>query len=158
LARLAFICFFILIVFTRCEKTVGKNPALAYSDKSLLDSCKGQHPYYKNDPSTLYSGVHGPHGAFRLRFNNIAFKALTNDGKLPVGAKMPEGSLIIKDVYSGPSVSLYAFMYKYSGRWLWAEIKPNGETSYSVNKDPGTCTSCHEQSGNRDLVMSFNFY
>lgn len=106
----------------------------------------------------MLSGAHGPHGTFKLRFNSIASKALTEDGKLPVGKTFPEGSLLIKDIYSGGTLTLYAFMYKRSGSWLWAEIKPDKKISHSVKGDPGVCTNCHSQAGNRDLAVSFNFY
>ena len=149
----------LLIVLVCCTKKQGKNPALAYTDLPLLDSCsQSYHKYYKNDATSLLSGAHGPHGTFKLRFNAIAFKALTNNGKLPVGGSFPEGSLIIKDIYNGGNLSLYAFMYKKSGSWLWAEIKPNKEVLHSINDKETVCTGCHSQSGNRDLAVSFNFY
>ncbi len=142
-----------------CTKKQGTNPSLAFNDASLLDSCKqSNYVYYKNDPSTLLSGAAGPHGTFKLRFNAIAYAALTENGKLPLGKKFPEGSLLVKDVYSGGVLDLYAFMYKKSGSWLWAEIKPSGQVLYSVTKNPGVCTGCHSQNGNRDLAVSFNFY
>lgn len=142
-----------------CTKDQGINPSLAFTDQSLLDSCKqSYHTYYQNDAATLLAGSAGPHGAFKLRFNSVAFKVLTSNGKLPVGASFPEGSFIIKDIYSGNAVSLYAFMYKKSGSWLWGEVKPNGDVVYSVNKNPSGCTGCHSQTGNRDLALSFNFY
>jgi hypothetical protein len=148
----------LLIVLISCTKKQGKNPALAYGDAALLDSCLKEQIYYKNDATTLLSGAHGPHGTFKLRFNSIANKALTDNGKLPLGSSFPEGSLIIKDIYSGGDLTLYAFMYKHSGSWLWAEIKPNGSVLHSVNGQESVCTGCHSQSGNRDLVVSFNFY
>lgn len=156
------ICFLPILLIAaliNCTKKVGKNTALAYSDAAILDSCAQQNKvYYKNDPATLLSGAAGPHGNFKLRFNKIANAALTDNGKLPVNKSMPNGSLIVKDVYTGGSVDLYAFMYKVSGSWLWGEIKTNGQVLYSVNKNPGVCISCHSQAGNRDLVVSFNFY
>jgi hypothetical protein len=142
-----------------CTKKIAVNPSLAYGDKALLDSCRNQqHPYYKNDAATLRSGSAGPHGTFKLRFNKAALAALTEGGKLPLNAKMPEGSLIIKDVYDGSNLKLYAFMYKKSGSWLWGEIKPDGNILYSVNRDASLCINCHNQPGNRDQVVSFNFY
>ena len=87
--------------------------------------------------------------------NDIVIK---NNGKLPVGSKFPDGSLIMKDITDGSTISLYAFMYKYSGSWIWGEVKPDGNILHSVNGDEGICTGCHSQSGNRDLVVSFNFY
>jgi hypothetical protein len=149
----------LISILVACTKKVAKNPALAYSDFALLDSClKPNRVYYKNDANTLLSGSAGPHGSFKLRFNSIASKALTDNGKLPVNGIMPNGSLVVKDIYSGGSITLYAYMYKLSGSWLWGEIKPNKEILFSVNKSSDVCTSCHRQTGNRDLVVSFNFH
>jgi hypothetical protein len=157
--RITTLFILVLVMLICCTKKQGINPALAYNDLALLDSCqKTYHRYYKNDASTILSGSAGPHGTFKLRFNSVASKALGSDGKLPTGRTFPDGSLIIKDVVSGGNITLYAFMYKKSGSWLWAEVKPNKEVIYSVTKNPSGCTGCHSQSGNRDLVVSFNFY
>lgn len=149
------------LVFYTCTKKAGKNPSLAWTDLALLDSCKASsHRYYKNDTGLLHkaAGSNSPHGPFKLRFNSIAFKALTDSGRLPVNAPMPEGAMVIKDVYKDGKLDLYALMYKHSGSWLWAEIKPNKQVLYSVSMDPGTCTGCHNQAGNRDLLVSFAYY
>ena len=144
--------------FYSCRKDVGKNPLLAYSDKALLDSAKNEvaFTYYNNSPSTVYSGTNGPHGAFKLKFNKIAYAALTDNGKLPVGGQFPNGSFIVKEVSSN---GIYALMYKKEGNWLWSEMHSDGSIIHSVNKDASTaCISCHSQPGQRDLVVSFNFY
>jgi hypothetical protein len=141
-------------LFFACTKQVGENPSFAYSNKALFDSCvNGAKMYYKN--SSILLPATGAHGEHKLRFNSIAFTALTDSGKLPATKVMPEGSLIVKDSYSGGTLDLYAFMYKKSSSWLWAEIKPNGEVVYSVNKNPDGCIGCHSQSGNRDMLLSF---
>ena len=139
-----------------CRKDVGVNPLLAFSDKALFDSANNEAAfvYYKNSPSTVYSGVHGPHGSFKLKFNKIAYNALTDNGKLPAGQKFPNGSFIVKETSS----DIYAMMYKKDGSWLWSETDTKGSIVYSVDKDPQVCISCHSQSGQRDLVVSFNFY
>jgi hypothetical protein len=151
-------CFLVLgstILFS-CRKDIAKNPLLAYSDRALYDSAKNESAfvYYQNSP-TVHAGSNGPHGSFKLRFNKIATAALTDNGKLPVGSTFPNGSMIVKDVQSN---GMYALMYKKEGSWLWAEINADGSTAYSVNKDSQLCVSCHSQSGQRDLVVSFNFY
>lgn len=157
--KLPFLFFFLFVVLICCTKKQGKNPALAFTDASLRDSCaQTYHRYYKNDAVALLSGVHGPHGTFKLRFNSVAYNALTDNGKLPAGGTFPEGSLIVKDIYSGSDIVLYALMYKKAGSWLWSEVRPDGEVLYSVNANPGTCIGCHSQSGNRDLAVSFAFY
>ncbi len=156
-----FLSIFLSVIFgcMFCTKKVAKNPALAYSDFAILDSClKTNHVYYKNDANLLLPGSVGPHGNFKLRFNAIASKALTDNGKLPVGKTMPDGSLVIKDIYSGGNIALYAYMYKVKGSWLWGEIKPNKDIVHSVNDNIGVCTGCHSQAGNRDLITTFNFH
>ncbi|MBL7930958.1 MAG: hypothetical protein JNL60_03595 [Bacteroidia bacterium] len=158
--KLVFPCTAVVVALLMfCTKQQGKNPALAYTDSSLLDSCKAENLYYyKDDSNTLLSGNTGPHGTFKLRFNSLAHKALTENGKLPQNGKFPDGSLIVKDIYQGQNISLYALMYKRGGSWLWAEIEPGGSVHYSVNKNPSACTGCHSQSGNRDLAVTFHFY
>lgn len=157
---LTIICFILTLlscIFYSCTKDIAKNPLLAYSDKALIDSVKNDAAfmYYKNDPSIVYSGTSGPHGAFKLKFNKTAYSALTDNGKLPIGQSFPNGSFIVKEIQSD---GLLAIMYKKDGSWLWAEFYKNGSVLYSVNKDPQTCISCHSQNGQRDLVVSFNFY
>lgn len=149
----------IALAIVCCTKKVARNTALAYDDQALLDSCKlSAKLYYKNDPWLLLSGSKGPHGAYRLRFNSVAAQVLTENGQLPAGKTFPDGSLVVKDVYSGSDISIYALMYKVSGSWLWAEIQPNGSVHYSVKKDPSVCISCHGQPGNRDLLLTFDAY
>lgn len=152
--------FLFLVFFISCTKDKGINPELAYKDYSLLDSCKNGSAfnYYKNDPNIVYSGNTGAHGSFKLKFNKTAYAALTDNGKLPVNSKFPDRSLVVKEVLSGSNINFYAFMYKYKGKWLWGEVKPNGDVLYSVEKAPALCINCHQQAGNRDLVDVFIFY
>lgn len=155
----AFVIIGLISVLFSCTKDVGKNPDLAFSNKALYDSCRNEAAfnYYKNSNQVLQvsPSSNSPHGAFKLKFNKIAFAALTDNDKLPVGEKFPEGSMVVKEVQSN---GLYALMYKHNNSWLWAEINNDGTTVFSVNKDPSICTSCHNQSGQRDFVVSFNYY
>jgi hypothetical protein len=152
--------FFILAVaLYSCTKKVGTNPELAYSDGALLDSAiQGNYKYYKNDPASLLSGSNGPHGTFKLRFNPIAYAALTSGGKLPVNGKFPEGSFVVKDVYKNGLIEVYAYMYKRDGNWLWGEAHADRKFIATARDGPSACVPCHSQTGNRDLVASFNFY
>lgn len=158
-ATLGFVAISLLFALFSCTKDIAKNPDLAFSNKALYDSCRNDAAfnYYKNINQVfqVVPNSNSPHGAFKLKFNKIAFAALTDNSKLPVGEKFPEGSMVVKEVQSN---GLYALMYKHHNSWLWAEINNDGTTAYSVNKDPSVCTSCHNQSGQRDLVVSFNYY
>lgn len=149
-----------MCILSACTKEVAKNPELAFSDKALYDSCRNNSAfkYYKNKDSVYHvaAASNSPHGAFKLRFNFVAYAALTNNGQLPVGKKFPEGSMVVKEVQSN---GMYAFMYKHNSSWLWGEVYADGTTAFSVYKDASTaCVSCHSQSGQRDLVVSFAFY
>lgn len=155
-----FSLFFCFVINYSCKKDKGKNPELAYSDKALLDSCLNEAAfvYYKNDAGAVLSGIHGPHGSFKLKFNKIATAVLTDAGKIPAGYVFPEGSMVVKQIMNGNTIVFYAFMYKYNGSWLWGEAKPNRDLVHGVNDNASICTSCHQQTGNRDWVTSFHFY
>jgi hypothetical protein len=154
--------FFLLSIFIcvlGCTKKVGFDPETPYSDNSLFDSTQHtDYYYYKNNSTSLLSGSNGPHGTFKLRFNSIAWKALTDSGRLPANAKFPEGSFIVKDVYKNGSIDIYAYMYKHGNTWLWGEVFSNGKFQYTKKDGPSVCASCHSQSGNRDMAVSFKFY
>jgi hypothetical protein len=149
---------FFLILFISCTNK-NLSPRLPYSDEALLDSASNKnYKYYKNKPDTLWSGIHGPHGTFKLRFNSVAYKALTDAGKLPVGSVFPEGSFIIKDVYKDNAISFYAWMYKRKSAWIWGEAFTNGEFIIRAKDGQNSCAGCHSQTGNRDLAVTFKFY
>lgn len=150
-----------LAVIYSCTKDKGRNPALAYTDFALRDSCQNSAAfvYYKNDPGTIYSGANGPHGTFQLKFNHKAYAQLTDGGKLPVGSVFSDGSMIVKEILRGGSLVKYAVMYKLKGAWLWGEWTPDLKVKdISVNDNSSICTTCHSQGGNRDMVNTFSFH
>ena len=63
----------------------------------------------------------------------------------------PEGSLIVKDGYSGGEPHLVAAMEKRKGGWYWAEWDPDGSASFSG--EPTICTDCHASGS--DFVRAF---
>ena len=156
----AFTLVILMAVVYSCTKDKGRNPALAYTDFALRDSCEtsAAFVYYKNDPSAVYSGSNGPHGTFKLKFNHKAYSQLTDGGKLPVGSVFTDGSMVVKEIVSGGKLTKYALMYKLKGAWLWAEFTPDLVKDLSVNDNSSLCTSCHSQAGNRDLVNTFSFH
>lgn len=153
------IFIFITLFFYACTKKVGTDPEVAYSDRALFDSATSTNYYYfKNNSSNLLSGVHGPHGNFKLRFNSIAYKMLTDSNRIPKGVKFPNGSFIVKDVYKNGAVNIYAYMYKHNGNWLWGEAESNGKFLFTAKDGAKSCVGCHSQTGNRDQVVAFHFY
>lgn len=151
----------ILFLTVSCTKDVGKLPGPRFTDKGFLDSINQSSSFYwyKNDSNAVYSGVHGPHGPFKLRFNSVAHAALTDNGKLPQGKLMPSGALVIKELENtSQNATTYYYMYKYQQGWLWGRIKSNGQVEFSIYSNASNCVNCHQQSGNRDLVTAFHFY
>lgn len=118
---------------------------------------------YQNNDSILSPAGGSPHGNFKLKFNAAAMSQFGSDGKFPSGGTFKEGSLIVKEVYTGSDISLYAVMKKDDSKfaangWLWAEYQPDGKTKYSIAKKGKDCTSCHSTSANRDLTKSFDLH
>ncbi|MCX6273919.1 MAG: cytochrome P460 family protein [Bacteroidetes bacterium] len=118
---------------------------------------------YQND-TLLSAASPSPHGSFKLRFNSTAAAALDSTGELPSGNTFPYGSVIVKDVYNGTDLKLYAVMKKdpsssNSGNgWLWAEFNPDGSVVFSTGKKGDGCVSCHSGSPNRDLTRTFDLH
>jgi hypothetical protein len=134
------------------------------NEKLYEDSKSADLSFYKGK-DTIYGAKGGsPHGNFKLKFNSTALASLGGDGKLPVGSSFNEGSLIVKEVYSGSELTLYAIMKKdskskfASNKWLWAEYKPNGKVVYNVSLEGKACTSCHTTGTTRDLTRSFDLH
>jgi cytochrome P460 len=100
----------------------------------------------------------------RVTLNARAAGALQN-GKLPSGARFPDGSIIFKELRpsTGASATGYAVMYKHSSNalagngWLWAQFSPSGDVGYSISNRGGMCTGCHqlEQGPQNDSVRTF---
>jgi hypothetical protein len=65
----------------------------------------------------------------------------------------PEGSIIVKDGFTGESPRLVAIMEKRDDGWFWAEYEPDGEVDFSGT--PGVCTRCHDAGA--DYVRAFGF-
>ncbi len=155
-----FVFIFLSFLFIACTKDSGKLPGPNFKDVSFLDSINSanSYNYYKNDSIVVLSGAHGPHGPFKLRFNTIAFNALTDNGKLPSNIPMPSGGLVIKELINSNSIITYYYMYKYQNSWLWGKIDSDKTVGFSIYNNASNCTNCHQQSGNRDLIVAFNFY
>jgi len=152
-----FILSCIVIAAYACKKETD-------TDRALYDeTIQSGYVYYQN--AALLPGLgNSPHGSFKLRFNAIAAAALDSTGELPVGSTFPDGSIIVKDVYSGSNITLYAVMKKDASNsdagdgWLWAEFEPNGKTIISTSKKGNSCIGCHSGNTNRDLTNTFDLH
>jgi hypothetical protein len=62
-----------------------------------------------------------------------------------------EGSIIVKDGFSGSDLELIAIMEKRSDGWYWAEYDDDGDPDYSGH--PDICIDCHRRGS--DFVRAF---
>lgn len=73
--------------------------------------------------------------------------------------------LIVKEVISRNSISLYAIMkknkeskFKSDGDWVWGEYSPGGDAVYSVEDKGALRTFCHSSGAVRDWTKSFDLH
>jgi len=152
--------FSAFMVFVQsCNKTTQE-------DKDLYNEIINTtgYTYYVGTPGIMSGAGNSPHGYERVRFNAIAQAALDSTGKLPSGASFPDGSIIVKDVYSSASgnINLYAVMKKATNNsaagsgYLWAEFETDGKVAFSTSKKGDGCISCHSNYPHRDLTRIFD--
>lgn len=121
--------------------------------------------FYVGTP-VIVDGNGGTHGFIKVRYNTIASAALDSTGKLPVDSVFPNGSVVVKEIYSTINGGFiqYAVMKKdpgnkYAGAgWLWGEYKSGGEVTFSAAKKGNGCISCHSLPDNRDLNRVFDLH
>lgn len=149
-----------IIIIQSCKKDTADTDA----DKALYSEISaGGYTYYQS--GTLLSGVSpSPHGSFMLRFNATALAALDSTGELPAGGIFPSGSVIVKEIFDGSNINLYAVMKKDPSNgnagsgWVWAEFNTDGSAAFSTGKKGNGCISCHSGSPNRDLTRTFDVH
>lgn len=135
------------------------------TNSALYEEARASGLSYYKGKDTIWGPAGGsPHGNFKLKFNSTALAAFGSDGKLPVGASFPDGSLIVKEIYENGSLTLYAVMKKepsnkWAGNgWLWGEYETDGDTKFSVAEEGSGCTGCHSSGTHRDYARSFDLH
>jgi len=91
-----------------------------------------------------------PHSRQVDIFINSTVKKVLDRGKSI--DEWPEGSIIVKDGWSGPDLRLIALMEKRSDGWYWAEYDALGDTEYYGK--PDVCINCHDSGS--DMVRAFS--
>jgi aspartokinase len=77
--------------------------------------------------------------------------------KRKVGAKYPNGTVIVKSIAEPPRkhIAKVAVMRKVDGRWQWVEyVRSSGKRRYSVLARGQLCVSCHVQVRSNDWVFT----
>ncbi len=159
----------LVLIFAGVSSCVSHNldesVGVPETDETFFTEIRNTTGYhYYQDGIILEPAPPSPHSRFKLRFNEIAWSALDENGELPTGAEFPEGSVIVKEVHASGSLGLYAVMKKRSadtnaaGGWLWAEYRPDGTLGYTINQKGLGCTGCHSSGTHRDFVRTFDLH
>lgn len=156
--------FVLLALFSQCKKEAVATD----TDQDLITAAEATtgFTYYKNDSTIVHSSPQSAHNAyFRVKYNDIAYAALTDGGKLPAGGTFPEGSLVVKELYNSPTGALInlAIFKKDSGNsnaeagWLWGEYSASGSVYHSISQKGNGCISCHSTDA-RDYNRVFELF
>ena len=141
-----------------------KKRSIEKADDALFDELAGSGYVYYQGGAVLQAKGGSPHGPFKLKFNGTAQTALNSSLELPAGNSFPNGSILVKELYDGNTLTLYVVMKKDDSDknaeqdWLWAEYDTNGEVIYSIGQKGSSCISCHTATPNRDLIRTFDLH
>lgn len=139
-------------------------------DKQLFDMAKNTSGFtwYKNDGALLNKSAGSGHNYpfLRTRFDAIAAAMLDSNGMIMDSIIFPEGSLIVKELYSDAStLDRYAILYKQSNNtyadangWLWGYINSDETVAVTAEDKGAQCISCHLQEGNIDYMLMNKFF
>lgn len=142
-----------------------KDKTAKLTDKELYEKSKSSvgFTYYKFNSELLpkSSGSGHSQAFLKTRFNDIAATVLDNDGKVLEGTSFPEGSLIVKELWSTETeFSRYAILLKEPGNpdadakgWVWGYINADGSVAIPASDKGAACISCHSQSDNIDYTL-----
>jgi hypothetical protein len=130
----------------------GTAPAISDAQLFALAQPAGTWTYYKRS-SALISHSSSPHPEpkIRVRFNATAAAQLDAAGKIIAGARFPDSSIVVKELYTDAGVlSRFAVMMKATGSasagfggWVWAEFRADGSAQYSTSGRGAACSACH---------------
>jgi len=160
----------LLIAFESCKKDSDKDNLNKSIDESLFEMSKSVNGFtwYKKSSDLLEksSGTGHPQTFLRTRFNSIAAASLDVNGKVNEGAIFPEGSLIVKELYSNENtLARYAILFKQTAStaadergWVWGYINAGGDVSIAASKKGIDCKGCHSQDGNIDYMLMNKFF
>lgn len=140
------------------------------TDKELYEMAKASSGFtwYNNSDALLNksAGSGHPQPFLRTRYNSVASSILDTAGKVQVGATFPEGSLIVKELYSNSNtLARYAILYKMAASadadargWVWGYVNSDGTVAESSSKKGSACISCHLQANNIDYTLMNKYF
>ncbi|MCE3297349.1 MAG: hypothetical protein K0R65_3063 [Crocinitomicaceae bacterium] len=162
--------FFACTVFFFGSITSCTKDQVSEIDAELFEKAQdtANFTWYKHNDTLLprSSGSGHAQDFLRTRYNSIAASQLDPAGKVKANAKFPEGSLIVKELYTSPTgLGRYAVLFKNSGDgnadpagWIWGYIDADGTVSVPASKKGASCIECHSQSGSVDYMLMNKYF
>ena len=146
----------VLTVTAACKSDplAGLEPGTgaAVSDAALYSFTQSSNgwTYYKKSlvPIVRQSTPHP--GSALVRYNPVAATQLDAVGKVRVGASFPDSSVIVKELYTGSTLTGFTVMMKLRGSasagfdgWVWGEYVNGGGVRFSTSGRGSACSACH---------------
>lgn len=102
----------------------------------------------------------------KTRYNSIAAGLLDSVGKIKLGAKFSEESMVVKELIdNNGKIQVYAVLYKNSKHpnsdskgWVWGYYNADGTVRISSSLKGKDCSGCHSQSLNEDYMLMNKYY
>jgi len=126
-------------------------PEVTDADLFRLQGAPSGWVFYRLREDTLARGGNSAHpDRVRTRYNPKAASQLDEAGRVRAGAVFPDSSLIVKDVYTGSTRTVVAYMYKLRaasnagpGGWVWSETLDDGTPFIPASEKGARCAGCH---------------
>jgi hypothetical protein len=154
-----------ILTFEACKK----NKAATGIDKELLNMAKetAGFTWYKNSSALLNKSSGSGHNEpfLRTRYNSTAAAVLDSSGKIISGSVFPDGSLVVKELFSNSTeIGRYAILFKKPSDanadatgWVWGYVNADGTVAEPASNKGSGCRGCHSQANNIDLNL-MNIY
>ena len=121
---------------------------------------------YSNISLSKSSGSGHEQPLLKTRYNCIAAALLDSIGKIKLGAKFPEESIIVKELLDNSgNIQVYAVLYKNTSHpnadskgWVWGYYNADGTVRISSSLKGRDCSGCHNQNANIDYMLMNKYY
>lgn len=136
----------------------------ALTDQEIIEEISESGYIYYSTDTLSGMGAHVPF--LMVRFNPTAQGVLNQDNKIEPGQSFPEGSIIVKEMFSAKGGNLlrqYVMMKKPNDpnaalNWIWSTYSANNTVEFSVNRKGVGCFECHSIPPHRDGVKLFDIH
>lgn len=131
------------------------NEALTVTDEALRQAvtARSAWAFFRNNANRLSRSAGSGHSEPQLRtqYNPRAAAMLDANGRVRAGATFPDSSIIVKELFSGGTLTTLAVMMKLRGspqasrgEWIWGYYDAAGGMRASVTNRGSGCAGCHE--------------